>query len=113
MSLTPPRTPQQNGHDVQLQYEYEQHDLGQDHEYEHQMEVESALLAQSTAEPPAQILTPSSSSGAPLTRTVAIIKPHALVHRFDIERRILEASFEVCLHFYFFASFSDYICIFH
>jgi len=29
------------------------------------------------------------------TRTVAIIKTHALVHRFDIERRIQEASFEV------------------
>jgi hypothetical protein len=29
------------------------------------------------------------------TRTVAIIKNHALNHRFDIEPRILEASFEV------------------
>jgi len=29
------------------------------------------------------------------TRTVAIIKNHALTHRFDIEPRILEASFEV------------------
>ncbi|KAJ7459868.1 hypothetical protein FB451DRAFT_563301 [Mycena latifolia] len=29
------------------------------------------------------------------TRTVAIIKNHALVHRFDIERRIQEASFEI------------------
>lgn len=29
------------------------------------------------------------------TRTVAIIKNHALAHRFDIEPRILEASFEV------------------
>jgi hypothetical protein len=29
------------------------------------------------------------------TRTVAIIKNHALSHRFDIEPRILEASFEV------------------
>ena len=31
------------------------------------------------------------------TRTVAIIKTHALPHRFDIEHRILEASFEVGL----------------
>lgn len=29
------------------------------------------------------------------TRTVAIIKNHALCHRFDIEPRILEANFEV------------------
>lgn len=29
------------------------------------------------------------------TRTVAIIKNHALQHRFDIEPRILEANFEV------------------
>ena len=34
---------------------------------------------------------------APVTRTVAIIKNHALQHRFDIEPRIQEASFEVCL----------------
>ncbi|KAJ6559183.1 hypothetical protein DFH09DRAFT_1485018 [Mycena vulgaris] len=38
-------------------------------------------------EPPAN---PNSS-----TRTVAIIKHHALGHRFDIERRIQEASFEI------------------
>lgn len=34
-----------------------------------------------------------------LTRTVAIIKNHALAHRFDIERRIQEASFEVRSYF--------------
>lgn len=33
----------------------------------------------------------------PVTRTVAIIKNHALQHRFDIEPRIQEASFEVRL----------------
>ncbi|KAF9556758.1 hypothetical protein CPC08DRAFT_669527 [Agrocybe pediades] len=93
MSPTPPRTPNQNGHEVPL--DYEQGQEGQEHEYEHQLEVESALLAQSTMEPPPQMLTPSSSSGAPLTRTVAIIKPHALDHRFEIERRIQEASFEI------------------
>ncbi|KIL63213.1 hypothetical protein M378DRAFT_164717 [Amanita muscaria Koide BX008] len=32
---------------------------------------------------------------AAITRTVAIIKNHALQHRFDIERRIQEASFEI------------------
>ncbi|KAI0315806.1 hypothetical protein OF83DRAFT_321579 [Amylostereum chailletii] len=40
----------------------------------------------------------SSVPGSPRalpTRTVAIIKPHALEHRFDIEHRITEASFEI------------------
>ncbi|KJA21178.1 hypothetical protein HYPSUDRAFT_165972 [Hypholoma sublateritium FD-334 SS-4] len=35
------------------------------------------------------------SSTSPITRTVAIIKTHALQHRFDIEKRIQEASFEI------------------
>lgn len=35
------------------------------------------------------------SRQVPVTRTVAIIKNHALQHRFDIEPRIQEASFEV------------------
>lgn len=39
-----------------------------------------------------------SSSTYPITRTVAIIKTHALGHRFDIEPRIQEASFEVRSH---------------
>ncbi|EIN12745.1 hypothetical protein PUNSTDRAFT_97596 [Punctularia strigosozonata HHB-11173 SS5] len=39
-------------------------------------------------------LSPSSHS-VPLTRTVAMIKTHALHHRFDIETRISEAGFEV------------------
>ncbi|KAI0036437.1 hypothetical protein K488DRAFT_21710, partial [Vararia minispora EC-137] len=37
---------------------------------------------------------PGSPRSVP-TRTVAIIKPHALEHRFDIEQRITEASFEI------------------
>ena len=37
----------------------------------------------------------STSSLTPVSRTLAIIKTHALAHRFDIERRIQEASFEV------------------
>ncbi|KAG5718900.1 Thioredoxin domain-containing protein 3 like protein, partial [Termitomyces sp. T112] len=36
-----------------------------------------------------------SQSTYPITRTVAIIKPHALPHRFEIEHRIQEASFEI------------------
>lgn len=35
------------------------------------------------------------SPNTPITRTVAIIKYHALEHRFDIERRIQEAGFEI------------------
>jgi hypothetical protein len=37
----------------------------------------------------------TSLGAATVTRTVAIIKTHALKHRFEIERRIQEASFEV------------------
>lgn len=40
---------------------------------------------------------PTSPSGA-TTRTVGIIKNHALDHRFDIEHRISEAGFEVRFH---------------
>jgi len=55
-------------------------------------EVEAELqYANATPEP----LRSSTSSLTPITRTVAIIKTHALPHRFDIERRIQEASFEV------------------
>lgn len=42
----------------------------------------------------------TSPASGQITRTVAIIKNHALAHRFEIEPRILAASFEV-LHFYF------------
>ncbi|KAF5382434.1 hypothetical protein D9615_002854 [Tricholomella constricta] len=38
---------------------------------------------------------PHSPSNYPITRTVAIIKTHALAHRFHIEPRIQEASFEI------------------
>lgn len=40
-------------------------------------------------------LTPIPTSPSSTTRTVAIIKTHALDHRFDIEQRISEAGFEV------------------
>ncbi|KAJ7109742.1 hypothetical protein C8R43DRAFT_904634 [Mycena crocata] len=43
---------------------------------------------------PEQASFPPPNTNAP-TRTVAIIKHHALNHRFDIERRIQEASFEI------------------
>jgi hypothetical protein len=36
------------------------------------------------------------SPALPRTRTVAIVKNHALRHRLDIEPRISEAGFEVC-----------------
>lgn len=38
--------------------------------------------------------TPTSTK---ITRTVAIIKHHALSHRFEVERRIQESSFEVSM----------------
>lgn len=41
---------------------------------------------------------PSTAPGTPnskKTRTLAIIKPHALRHRLTIEPRILEAGFEI------------------
>ena len=49
------------------------------------------------SEAPATPVPPSltSSPSATVTRTVAIIKPHALPHRFDIEHKISEAGFEV------------------
>ncbi|KAI0295072.1 hypothetical protein B0F90DRAFT_1940091 [Multifurca ochricompacta] len=40
-------------------------------------------------------LTPTPIPASPSTRTVAIIKPHALKHRFEIEQRITEAKFEI------------------
>lgn len=63
-------------------------------------EVEAELQydnVNATPEP----LRSSTSSLTPITRTVAIIKTHALPHRFDIERRIQEASFEVRFLFSF------------
>lgn len=37
----------------------------------------------------------SRSTSSKITRTVAIIKTHALSHRFEVEARIQEAGFEV------------------
>lgn len=39
--------------------------------------------------------TPTSPLVNAVTRTVVIIKPHAVDHRFEIEHRITEAKFEV------------------
>lgn len=60
-----------------------------------QDQYEQQELEDSSATP--EPMQASVSSSSPITRTVAIIKPHALQHRFDIERRIQEASFEVCV----------------
>ncbi|KAK2465328.1 hypothetical protein APHAL10511_002682 [Amanita phalloides] len=43
----------------------------------------------------ARMVGPPSPLHAAVTRTVAIIKNHTIHHRFDIERRIQEASFEI------------------
>lgn len=45
----------------------------------------------------ALLLSPPKSPMALPTRTVAILKNHALDHRFDIESRITEAQFEVSM----------------
>ena len=48
--------------------------------------------------PPADVEASAEVTSSPpgkRTRTVAMIKFHALDNRFDIERRILEAGFEV------------------
>ncbi|KAI0057834.1 hypothetical protein BV25DRAFT_1862967 [Artomyces pyxidatus] len=50
-------------------------------------EARSPTLVASTSIPGSPNVTP--------TRTVAIIKPHALDHRFEIEQRITEAKFEI------------------
>ncbi|KAJ6477436.1 hypothetical protein C8R47DRAFT_1075390 [Mycena vitilis] len=54
-----------------------------------------------SASPPLSPDLSSQPSANSVTRTVAIIKNHALGHRFDIERRIQEASFEVPRSFVF------------
>lgn len=51
-------------------------------------------------QPAQEHLQSSPSLTTPVTRTLAIIKTHALAHRFDIEKRIQEASFEVRQKFY-------------
>jgi len=68
-----------------------------DEEHVHYDEVDHVdheELQQEVSPTPPQ-LSRSTSSTTSVTRTVAIIKPHALAHRFDIERRIQEASFEI------------------
>lgn len=56
---------------------------------------EHDLLPPTRATPSPEPVQSPISSLSPITRTVAIIKTHALHHRFDIERRIQEASFEI------------------
>ncbi|KAF8903148.1 hypothetical protein CPB84DRAFT_1845973 [Gymnopilus junonius] len=88
MSTPPPETP-----DAQYDSEVDQHhELQLEHELEH--EYVEAEEEGSRTPGPVQVSS-STSSLSSITRTVAIIKPHALAHRFDIERRIQEASFEI------------------
>lgn len=60
-------------------------------ESETHFETPQEVEAPSTPVPPSR----STSYSLPPTRTVAIIKAHAMDHRFDIEQRISEAGFEV------------------
>ncbi|EIW81425.1 hypothetical protein CONPUDRAFT_137382 [Coniophora puteana RWD-64-598 SS2] len=79
--------------------EHEAYHNGHEHEgggeYEDQGEHD---LVQSTQHLTVDVDVPTSvqsSPGAPPTRTVAIIKNHALDRRLDIEHRILESKFEI------------------
>ncbi|KAF9817301.1 hypothetical protein IEO21_03561 [Rhodonia placenta] len=60
-------------------------------ESETHFETPQEVEAPSTPVPPSR----STSYSLPPTRTVAIIKAHAMDHRFDIEQRISEAGFEI------------------
>ncbi len=82
MSVSPTNA-HENGDDEHSHYEIDQR---QEKEIAEDLVVESPL-SRSTG----------SSGTIAVTRTVAIIKSHALHYRFDVERRIQEASFEVCL----------------
>ncbi|KAF9533126.1 hypothetical protein CPB83DRAFT_805989 [Crepidotus variabilis] len=64
-------------------------------EYEHNYQDRNVLLELQDVSPSTTLSRSVSSNTTPITRTVAIIKTHALNHRFDIERRIQEASFEI------------------
>ncbi|KDR82820.1 hypothetical protein GALMADRAFT_220820 [Galerina marginata CBS 339.88] len=72
---------------------YEHEEVEVVHEL-HGHEVEEEELDGTRTPEPLGLQT-STSSLTSVTRTVAIIKPHALAHRFDIEKRIQEASFEI------------------
>ena len=62
-----------------------------DAHYPEEHDLPPPTRATPSPEPVQSPISPLSS----ITRTVAIIKTHALRHRFDIERRIEEARFEV------------------
>lgn len=61
-----------------------------DHEETIHIDYEQATVTPAPATPQPQ---------PKITRTVAIIKHHALIHRFDIEARIQEATFEASTFF--------------
>ncbi|KAH9841628.1 uncharacterized protein C8Q71DRAFT_700572 [Rhodofomes roseus] len=85
-----------HNHELPLETETESDNAGYYAEQEAAPAAEQELLyepeAPSTPIPP---VAPLTLSPAAATRTVAIIKPHALPHRFDIEHRISEAGFEI------------------
>ncbi|KAH8825395.1 hypothetical protein DL96DRAFT_1467390 [Flagelloscypha sp. PMI_526] len=70
--------------------------LSPEHELQENVEAVNAQLADLDVAPDAHADTSlQSNGGASVARTVAIIKPHALQHRFDIERKVQEAGFEI------------------
>ncbi|CAA7261585.1 unnamed protein product [Cyclocybe aegerita] len=70
-----------------------------DHQQREEVQVEQELLGKTStganSKPKMVPRLSSSTATTPITRTVAIIKTHALTYRFDIEKRIQEASFEI------------------
>ncbi|PPQ65399.1 hypothetical protein CVT26_000024 [Gymnopilus dilepis] len=90
MSTPPPDTPETQYDSEVDQHHHEEAEF--DHEHEHEL-LQGELGEEEGNRTPH--ISSSTSSVGTITRTVAIIKPHALAHRFDIERRIQEASFEI------------------
>lgn len=90
MSTPPPDTPETQYDSEVDQHHHEEAEF--DHEHGHEL-LQGELGEEEGNRTPH--ISSSTSSVGTITRTVAIIKPHALAHRFDIERRIQEASFEV------------------
>lgn len=111
-TLPPSTSPTDPGREA-FHLQEEQNNGATDHHHEnlvdHAVDEQQELLSSSrdvTPNGPSSDLAPLHQSSppftpspmprsVPVTRTVAIIKNHALQYRFDIEPRIQEASFEV------------------
>ncbi|KAJ3482960.1 hypothetical protein NLJ89_g12105 [Agrocybe chaxingu] len=87
------RSPEATSHGLNVEP-----DRDHDRQQREEVQVEQELLGKANTganSRPKMAPRLSSTATTPITRTVAIIKTHALTHRFDIEKRIQEASFEI------------------